>query len=75
MKGEIFDIGFKVKIMINEEEDKIDLQCAAKELKKDEDVYLIDHLWTFKQRDAEKVLRTNESLLQRMMVLIKHSDK
>jgi hypothetical protein len=49
--------------MINEEEDKIDLQCAAKEIKKDEDVYLIDHLWTFKQRDAEKVLRTNESLL------------
>jgi hypothetical protein len=26
-------------------------------LKKDEDVFLVDHAWTFKQRDADKVLR------------------
>lgn len=75
LKQEIFDIGFKVKIMVDNEDDRIDLQCQAPTLMKDEDVYLVDHLWTFKQRDAEKVLRTNEQLLKRMVNIVKHSEK
>lgn len=64
-----------MKIIVDNEEDKIDLHCCAPTLKKDEDVYLVDHLWTFKQRDAEKVLRANEQLLQRMVNIVKHSEK
>jgi hypothetical protein len=75
LKGDIFDIGFKVKIMVDQEEHKVDLHCAASTLKKEEDVYLVDHLWTFKQRDILKVLRTNDKLLERMLVIVKYSEK
>lgn len=75
LKQEAFDIGFKVKIVVDQEEDTVDLQCTVPQLKKDEDVFLVDHLWTFKQRDAEKLLRSNEQLLQRMTSIVKHSDK
>lgn len=75
LKKEIFDIGFKVKIMVDPEEDKIDLTCACPKLKKEEDAFLIDHLWTFKQRDAEKNLRSNEQLLTRMRSICKHTEK
>jgi hypothetical protein len=35
-------------------------------------VYLVDHLWTFKQRDAVKALRSNDKLLERMLNIIKY---
>jgi tubulin--tyrosine ligase-like protein 12 len=75
LRQEVFDIGFKVKIMVDQEEDRVDLQCAAATLKKDEDVFLVDHLWTFKQRDVLKVLKTNDKLLERMLNIVKHSEK
>lgn len=71
----VFDIGFKVKIMVDNDEEKVELQCAVPLLKKDEDVYLVDHLWTFKQREAEKTLRTNDKLLERMLNIVKYSEK
>jgi tubulin--tyrosine ligase-like protein 12 len=60
--------------MVNEDEEKVDLQGAA-QIKENEDVYLVDHLWTFKQRDAEKTLRSNDKLLERMLNIIKYSEK
>jgi hypothetical protein len=57
LKNDTFDIGFKVKMMVDEEEQRIDLQCCVPKLKKNEDVFLVDHAWTFKQRDADKVIR------------------
>jgi hypothetical protein len=74
LKGDVFDIGFKVKMMVDEEEEKMDLQCCAA-LKKNEDVFLIDHAWTFKQRDADKTLRSNDKLLERMLNIIKYSEE
>jgi tubulin--tyrosine ligase-like protein 12 len=71
---ESFDIGSKVKIIANEEEESIHLQCLVP-FKQDEDVYLIDHAWTFKLRDAENSLRENEGLLKRMMNITKYSAK
>ena len=62
-----FDIGNKVKIMVNEEEERIELVCHGEKIKTNEDVYLIDHAWTFKYRDAEKTLRENEVLLDRLL--------
>ena len=44
-------------------------------MKKDEDVFLVDHAWTFKQRDIEKTLRTNDKLLERLLNIVKYSDK
>lgn len=72
LKGEVFDIGFKVKIMVDEEEERSELQCQGGSLKKNEDVFLVDHLWTFKQRDAVKALRNNDKLLERMLNIIKY---
>ena len=57
LRNEVFDIGTKVKIMVDEEEERTELQCqGGGSLKKEEDVYLVDHLWTFKQREAVKAL-------------------
>ena len=64
-----------MKIINNQEDEKYDLVCSAKELKKNEDVYLIDHAWTFKYRDAEKNLRDNDKLLERMLNIIRYSEK
>jgi hypothetical protein len=75
LKGEVFDIGFKVKIMVDEEEERSELQCQGGSLKKHEDVFLVDHLWTFKQRDAVKALRANDKLLERMLNIIKYQDE
>lgn len=44
-------------------------------MKKDEDVFLVDHLWTFKQRDALKALQTNDKLLERMLNIIKYQEE
>lgn len=63
LKARTFDIGKKVKIIVDEEEEKIELKAIEGGLKKNEDVYLIDHMWTFKYRDAEKTLRENSDLL------------
>ncbi len=44
-------------------------------MKKHEDVFLVDHLWTFKQRDAVKALKTNDKLLERMLNIIKYQEE
>lgn len=53
--------------MVNEEEERYELICNESKLKANEDVYLIDHAWTFKYRDAEKTLRENDTLLERLL--------
>ena len=60
---------------MNEDEGKVDLVCADDKLSKNEDVYLIDHAWTFKYREAEKYLRDNEKLLTRMLDITRHGAK
>lgn len=75
LRQEIFDIGFKVKILVDNEEERVDLVCNTKELKTNEDVFLIDHCWTFKYREAEKTLRTNPKLLERMLNICRYSQK
>ena len=44
-------------------------------MKKNEDVFLVDHLWTFKQRDALKALQNNDKLLERMLNIIKYQEE
>jgi peroxiredoxin family protein len=74
LKSETFDMGHIVKILMNEEEETVKLE-SLEELKKEEDVYLIDHAWTFKYRDAEKTLRENEKLRERVKDVIKYAKK
>jgi hypothetical protein len=54
---------------VNQEEEKVEL-VAVDSIKADEDVFLIDHAWTFKYRDAEKTLRENATLLERMLNMV-----
>ena len=54
-------MGNRVEITINEEEEKQFLKIINP-IKKEEDVFLIDHAWTFKYRDCEKTLRENVKL-------------
>jgi len=76
LRNEVFDIGSKVKIMVDEEEERTELQCSGGgSLKKEEDVYLVDHLWTFKQRDAVKALQSNDKLLERMLNIISYQEE
>lgn len=64
---QVFDIGKKVKIVVDQGQEKVELEVSEGDIKANEDVYLIDHLWTFKYRDAEKTLRENEQLLDKLL--------
>lgn len=48
---------------------------AIKEIKKESDVYLIDHAWTFRYEDAPQTLLANEALLARLEKLTEYSEK
>ena len=39
------------------------------------DCYLIDHAWTFKQRNAYRTLKDSEKLRDRLDVIMKYSQK
>jgi len=69
LRKEVFDMGLKVKIMVNEEEGQTELH-STQPMKKSEDVYLIDHAWSFKLRQAEQTLREHEKLRQRMVKVV-----
>ena len=75
MRNEVFDIGNKVKIIVNQEDERVDLVCNAKSLNRNEDVYLIDHAWSFRYREAEPTLRSNDKLLDRMLNIVRYSEK
>ena len=44
-------------------------------MRSEEDVFLVDHAWTFKQRTAYQNLSENEKLRDRMLKLISYSEK
>lgn len=67
-------MGSKVHIMEDQGQEIRYLE-STKEFKKNEEVYLIDHAWTFKYRECERTLRENDSLLNRMANMLKYSDK
>jgi len=61
-------------MIVDEEEGRIYLR-ATKDMEEAEDVFLVDHAWTFKQRQALKVLRENEKLRERLDNILKAYDK
>lgn len=48
---------------------------ATKDMKKESDVYLIDHAWTFQYNDAYNTLLQNEKLIERLEKLTEFSEK
>lgn len=69
-----FDFGERVQMLLDEEEERIYLR-ALKDFKKEEDVFLVDHAWTFKHRTAMKDLKGNEKLVERLENMMKYSAK
>jgi len=60
--------------MLDEDAQRMYLR-TTKPLKKEEDVFLIDHAWTFKHRTAYKDLQTHEKLVERMDNILKYASK
>jgi len=44
-------------------------------MEKESDVFLVDHAWTFRHRNAWKTLMENENLVERLEGIIKYTDK
>ena len=65
LKNEEFDIGTKVKLLIDKDVGKMMVSTTEK-LDKEEDVFLIDHAWTFRYYEAYKMLKENKKLRYRM---------
>jgi tubulin--tyrosine ligase-like protein 12 len=69
-----FDINEFVQLILDEENDRMYLR-ATKDLKANEDVFLVDHAWTFKQRGIYQCLKENEKLRDRLDNLLKYAEK
>ena len=74
LKFEDYDLGEKVQMMFDEDDDRMYLR-TLNEMKKDGDVFLVDHAWTFKQRTIYKNLKDNEKLLERLENIFKKGTK
>ena len=48
---------------------------ATKDMKANQDVFLVDHAWTFKQRGIYQCLKENEKLRDRLENLLKFAEK
>ena len=65
LEEQVYDIGDFMQ-MVYDEEDETTFAIATKNIKKEQDVYLIDHAWTFRPHGFTKTLRENEALRVRM---------
>ena len=74
LKFQDFDLNERVQMIIDEDDDAMYLR-AIKALKSSEDIFLVDHAWTFRQRSAYKDLYDNEKLLERLENITKFSHK
>jgi hypothetical protein len=61
-------------MLIDEGANKMVLR-ALKDMQKSEDVYLVDHAFTFKQRTAYKTIKENTKLQERLENILKYADK
>lgn len=61
--------------MILDEEDEKMYVRTLKPMSANGDVFLVDHAWTFKQRDAYPMIFKNEPLRDRLENLVKYSGK
>ena len=69
-----FDIGDKANMVLDEDAQQLYLR-ASEDLQAVKDVYLIDHLWTFKHRNIHERLMNSEKLRTRLDNLMRYSGK
>jgi tubulin--tyrosine ligase-like protein 12 len=74
LRNEDFDIGTKVKIIIDKDNEKM-MVTPTLRLDAEEDVYLIDHAWTFRYYEAYEMLKENKKLRYRMKNIMNYPDK
>ena len=74
LKSEEYDIGTRVRLIINKDIDKM-MVAATENISENEDVYLIDHAWTFKYYEAYNTLKENKKLRYRMKNILNYSAK
>lgn len=60
--------------MVQDDEERMFVRTLS-DMNPNEDIYLIDHLWTFKQKSITTTLMQHEQLRDRLENLISHSDK
>jgi tubulin--tyrosine ligase-like protein 12 len=75
LQFEDFDAGKFVKLIVDKEEEKVNVALSVKHLPKESEVFLIDHAWTYRQREPEKMLRSNPKLVERMLNITRYPDK
>lgn len=73
LQKEEFDIGNKVKIIIDPE--GLKMIGSVEKIDEEEDVYLIDHAWTFRYYEAYEFLKSNKKLRYRMKNIMSNPDK
>jgi hypothetical protein len=74
LRAQEFDIGTRVKIIIDKEVGKM-MVTPLKKITAEEDVFLIDHAWTFRYYEAYQMLKENKKLRYRMKNVMTYSDK
>lgn len=74
LTNEEYDIGTKVKIVIDKDNEKMMVTPIVK-LDAEEDVYLIDHAWTFRYYEAYEMLKENKKLRYRMRNIMNYPGK
>ena len=62
-------------MVVDKDQESIYLQALASGIKKDEGVWLIDHLWSFKYGQALSTLTTDKTLRERLLNITRFSDK
>lgn len=74
LMNEEFDAGTKVKLIIDKDSEKIMVSATSK-MDKEEDVFLIDHAWTFRYYDAYSMLKENKKLRYRMKNIMSYPSR
>ena len=72
LKNEIFDAGRFFEIIDNQPEDRMMLK-AKQPIKKDLEVFLVDHCWTFKIRQFNDFCEKYPDVIQRVLRMLKYS--
>mmetsp|Transcript_10533 Transcript_10533/g.9089 ORF Transcript_10533/g.9089 Transcript_10533/m.9089 type:complete len:132 (+) Transcript_10533:48-443(+) len=74
LENGIFDAGHYFQVLANHDIDSFQA-VALKDMKANEDVFLIDHAFTFKQRELRKALEPNQALRDRLKNILTFADK
>ena len=74
LTSNVFDIGEKVQLVLDQEAEKMHVR-ALEEMQAVSNIYLIDHVWTFKQSMILNTLMKEDDLVTRLRNLMRYSRK